>query len=160
MELIKKTVKEVYEAIKLNGLDQIRETWVHTDDDGNIVAGCIIMQGAFNLKVVPSDEVEDEPWETEYDYENTLLGQLNILSVPEGKYSKIIGKSIRGVGDAIIHWYDEVNPNFRDEYDAEGNPINYYYLSTYEDALKMVKTLLEPYFDRTLKLATVNSFAL
>jgi hypothetical protein len=159
MKVITKTVRELFEAIQVNGLEQIRGNWLNTDSKGNIVAGCLLTQGAFNLKVVPTTEVvnsdaivdDDFYWEED---DRTVFKQLNRLPVnPESPYSKYpsydrLGHPFRedilthwGTGDAIISWYDAIDPT-----------LTKYLLPTYEDALNMARSLLEPYFDKELKL--------
>lgn len=146
------TVKEIYEAIEMNGFDHLRGHWMDIDAEGKVQGGCVLAQGAINLGVMASFN------ETQYSSHPLIQGhslaeQLDTLTVPED--SKWIPREGLGmenkVGSTIIYWNDHL------EYD-EKTFENKYTLPTYEDVTKMAHDLLEPYFDKKLNLAVREYF--
>jgi hypothetical protein len=169
------TGREIYDAIEKNGLEELRGDWLNVDYKGNITAGCILTQGAWNLNVVPAEEdkifnlkiyhdkeIDEDALNTEF----TLSRQLNLVPPLSVKYSKnpeYPNEVFSGVSEAITTWYDHhtyktvtLNDGFGD-YEEE---VEEYTLPTYQDALEMAKELLEPYFDRKFTLAILDSFVL
>jgi hypothetical protein len=148
------TVKQLYDSIVLNGLTPVRGRWFNVDYYGVPTAGCILMQGAWNLKVVPTEEETMEINIPENYAPNTLIWQLNNLQLPVGsKWAKNVTNEERyyyEVGDAIIRWYDAK------EYVNEGTLKYAKYLIPDDEVLPMVKEILEPHFDEILTLAVYD----
>lgn len=151
-------VSEIVAAIEENGFDHLRGKWVQMDGN-KIRGGCVLMQGALNLGVMPDHLDDDSPLNFLYDHaadeeddvlsawENdrsgTLVRELNQFPNISTKYA---ARYAEGCGSSIVEWNDRVLD--------VGIPK--YVLPTYEDVVKMVKDILAPYMDFVVTLKTVD----
>jgi hypothetical protein len=152
----KVTIAEVIEAIDKNGFELLRMQWIGTGSYGEVNGGCVLGQGAVNLKVVPTDDFVDrviENWfegdESRADEHNfddlryflkdyTLDAQLDTIPAPRNKWSADVEGSSASV---IIHWND-----------AKHGSYGEYVLKTQEEITAMAKEVLEPNKDKVIQL--------
>jgi hypothetical protein len=154
----KVTIAEVIEAIEKNGFELLRMQWVGTGPYGEVNGGCVLGQGAVNLKVVPTDDFVDRVIENwfegdpsrgdEHDFDSlryflkdyTLDAQLDKIPAPKNRWSVDIEGSSASV---IIHWND-----------AKIGDRSYgdYALKTQEEVTAMAKEVLEPNKDKVIEL--------
>ena len=159
------TVKEVFEAIKKNGFEHLRDEWTSYGYNGKPVGACVLGQGALNLNVPPSNDndVHDSPFiedllsnATDYDEQEKIA---NVYDELETKYNVVtqldrfqvketskwyqVGRST--CGHAIVHWNDAV--------DYEDND-RHYVLETYEEVVDMVFDVLKPHMAKKVRLVS------
>lgn len=126
----KVTIREVYEALALNGFRYVRGNWVVEDVKGVANGACILGQGALNLGVEPHTDLY------------SLESQLNNFSVPVDSPWHWFNS---GLAATIIHWNDRA----KFSYDLHRHV---YLLRTYKQVLKMAYDVLSPHFDKTITL--------
>ena len=153
------TVKEVFEALKKNGFEHLRENWFAWDTEGKLISACALGQAAINLSTVVSWHDHYDRFErnnfTSSDFKHTLVSQLNKFIVKGGKRNKWVNPTKKflktlgteycppdlgtDLGDLIIGWNDaKAKDNFL--------------LQTYEEVTNMAYELMEPFFDKTVEL--------
>lgn len=150
--LVDATVEDVYNALKQNGFDHLRGTWL---TDGG---GCVLGQAAMNLNVAASADVsdvsEESPDWVEYQgawRQYALDEQLNSVGslskgdtwYPDEEYTQPLG-----IGDTIIYWNDKYVYKNGDI----GTGVREYVLPTYDDVANMAYGILKPFFNETVKL--------
>lgn len=138
------TLREIFEAIKKNGLLHLRGEWYGTNDKGKVNGACVLGQAAFNLNVPANDN---------YSPEGNLESELNNFPLDQNsKWATYNGSRIYKVGDAIITWNDAYSfeKDGRVAQDSKGR--SKYALRTYDQVVKMAHEILEPYFDKTVSL--------
>ena len=144
------TVQQVFEALKKNGFEHIREMWFDTDY-GKPTAACVLGQAALNLSAAPeTDQASGRGFFGGYDpegFQATVYDQLNRFRnpipdeiVPEGD-----------CGSAIVQWNDSVD-HYED--DEEETPV--YTLPTYEAVVNKAEEILRPYFDEVVYLQVME----
>lgn len=144
------TVREVWEALKQNGLQHLRSTWyIDGTEDGTAKGACAIGQAAYNLGVPYTDEMPDEST-----YDN-LSEALNQFTTPRkwAHYGETTAEAIVAVNDAYrINKETGMIARHRlatDGAEASGKP---YYRFSYNEVVKIAHEILEPYFDKTITL--------
>jgi hypothetical protein len=158
------TVQEIIDAIRKNGFDHLRSSWVHESFDRTIDGGCVLGQGAINVGAASHDDVVDDlvygffRTREHYDQynESELIGYLKKFTLASqldkvpanrqnewvAKFVKINGISDRRIGcaEVIIFWNDE-----RVEMDK-------YVLKTYQEVADMAASVLKPHSRKSLSL--------
>lgn len=132
------TVREIYEALEKNGLKHLRGEWMSTDSKGKVVGGCVLGQGAFNLNVPYSTDAPDA------DAIGNLEEELNQFQAAEEHWKGNTSKA----GTLITVWNDAVQLKSDGTHYAKTR----YELATYQDVLDKARAILEPHFDKTVKL--------
>jgi hypothetical protein len=143
------TVREIFEAIKKNGFEHLREQWYSFNNDGKAIGGCVLGQAALNLNV-PADS------DTSGDLTSNLWAQLNQFDTPEKWIDSMYPMNTRVAGKAIVYWNDHrvIDPETgANVTDADGYVWT---LPTYNDVVEMAREVLEPHFDETIKLPHVE----
>jgi hypothetical protein len=54
------TVQDIIDAIRKNGFDHLRSTWVHEDFSERVDGGCVLGQGAVNIGAASHDDIIDD----------------------------------------------------------------------------------------------------
>lgn len=131
------TVKEVFEAIAKNGFTHLRKDWTAEDMQGIIYGGCVLQQGGMNLGVAVTRETDAA------ETDSTLVRQLDQFPCISPKWQTSGGGG--SVADTIIQWNDKGMWSEDDEKFI-------YELPTYQDVVNMAHDVLEPYFDKVIRL--------
>jgi hypothetical protein len=128
------SVREIYDAIARNGVEHIRGSWIHVNKQGLVSGGCVLAQGALNLR-------------TRIDSNGTdLYDALNRFYLsPDNKW--YMDPSLP-VGSTIVRWNDKREGRIG----SDGKLRTVYVLRTWNQVLKMVYEVLEPFFDETINL--------
>lgn len=142
------TVREIFEAIKQNGFEHLREQWFSYNPENKAIGGCVLGQAGLNLGIPVDPEFASG------DDTNTtnLYSKLNSFDTPDKWIDKNDPASTEKAGEAIVYWND------RHAFDAGGgfardDDDNYIWvLPTYKEVVEMAREILEPYFDETIEL--------
>jgi hypothetical protein len=133
------TVEQVFEALKQNGFEHLRENWFSRETGKQ--GACVLGQAAINLNSVDplllrgDEEVEED--------KNFISNQLDRWAYRGRKWRWNTPQRL-GLAQVIIHWNDE-----RDYSRVGDNPFA---LKTYEDVVQMAYDVLRPHFDKIVKL--------
>lgn len=171
-KVVKFDIEDVYEAIKKNGLNHLRQSWIMVDKNSKPIGACVLGQAAINLNVVPSENedaydfklrklFEKYRGEDHTSWENparilnvfanlsgrySLISQLNRFSV--GKRNPRFHDESSKVGDTIVYWNDAIKLD-------DGGFGVYYLVETYEELVEIAYDLLKPHFGKKVKLLTL-----
>jgi hypothetical protein len=130
-------VEEVFEAIKKNGFEYVREAWFSYEPDGTVKGGCVLGQAALNLSVPASNE---EVYET-----NLVYALDNLGGVENEKWiDPAFCSAGTPIGGAIVAWNDRM---------VGVDGAMQYVLKTYEEVTQMAYDLLSPYFGEKIYLS-------
>lgn len=125
------TIKEIFEALKKNGLEHIRRGWEIFGIDGlKPIGACALGQAGFNLGVV----AKPNPYTANRMY--SLYEQLRTIKIPSN-YSTQYGYNC---ADVIVNMNDAMDEGEED------------FIFSYEEIVKAAEEILTPHFKETLKL--------
>lgn len=139
------TVREIFEAIKQNGFEHLREQWFSYNPENKAIGGCVLGQAGLNLGIPVSPEGEEEN-------ADNLWAKLNNFNTPEKWIDKLNPEFTKKAGEAIVFWND--HHEYDEHGDAAENDAGEYVwtLPTYKEVVEMAREILEPYFNETIEL--------
>lgn len=134
------TVEEIFEALKQNGLEHIRQDWISVKD-GKVVGACALGQAAYNLNV-PAYEEQVDIFGAYINANGNIYDALNDFGLGKGSpwFDEDFMAEDFSVADTIIFWNDRKS--------SAGT----YTLKTYAEVVNMAREVLEPYFKETVEL--------
>lgn len=146
------TVREVFEALEKNGLKHLRSNWLKTNK-GLIVGGCALGQAGYNLGVASHFNWGFRFSGKERDF--TLDSALNDLGhVEDHIYDDdggIVVHRSTPLGSAIVS-VNDANEGIL----MSNGKYRRRYKHSYDEVVKFARTILEPYFDKTIKVEAMD----
>lgn len=137
------TVREIFEAIKQNGFEHLREQWFSYNPENKAIGGCVLGQAGLNLGIPVDPENEEKS--------DNLWAKLNSFDTPKKWLDKENPEFTRKAGEAIVFWNDR-HVMDGDDYAENDNGEFIWVLPTYKEVVEMAREILEPHFEETIEL--------